>query len=73
MQAPHGKHGFTKLPVSRLGLEIAGILLLKLILLIVLWRTFIAPNQVKVDADTAAASLLSITQAAVPGEKTDAR
>ena len=58
---------------SKLGRELAWIIALKLVLLVLIWKAFIAPYRVAVGADTVSGKLLEPAHGSQYLEKNNAR
>lgn len=58
---------------SKLSRELAWIIGIKLVLLLIIWKAFIAPYRVAVDADSVAGKVLNPAQGSQQLEKNNAR
>ncbi|KJV34906.1 hypothetical protein VI06_00200 [Aquitalea magnusonii] len=58
---------------SKLSRELAWIIGIKLVLLLIIWKAFIAPYRVAVDADSVAGKVLDSAQSSQQLEKNNAR
>lgn len=57
----------------KLGRELAWIIGIKVVLLLIIWKAFIAPYHVAVDADSVAGKVLNPAQSSQQLEKNNAR
>jgi hypothetical protein len=58
---------------SKLSRELAWIIALKLVLLLLIWKAFIAPYRVEVDADAVSGKLLEAAHSSQHLEKNNVR
>jgi len=62
-----------KKPPRKLGRELAWIIAIKIVLLLIIWKAFVAPYRVQVDAASMADSLRDAGISSQPQEKNNAR
>ncbi|WP_199102900.1 cytochrome oxidase putative small subunit CydP [Aquitalea sp. ASV11] len=58
---------------SKLSRELAWIIAIKVVLLLIIWKAFIAPYRVAVDADSVAGKVLNPAHSSQQLEKNNAR